>query len=66
MKSTDFKECPVCGGDGINVTSRIEPRCCMNFDQYGGCCNCPEPDQVLDVEQCQLCEATGKIIDYKN
>jgi ribosomal protein L32 len=53
--------CPDCGGDGIIVGVRIEPRCCGNLNEYGGCCNYPVPDQVAEPEQCEKCEATGII-----
>jgi hypothetical protein len=53
--------CPDCKGDGIIVDVRIEPRCCMNFNEYGGCCNYPLPDQVAEQKQCERCQATGQV-----
>lgn len=53
--------CPDCEGTGIVVGVRIEPRCCGNLNEYGGCCNYPVPDQVAEPEQCERCQATGQI-----
>jgi hypothetical protein len=51
--------CEDCNGSGIVVDVRLEPRCCMNFNELGGCCNYPVPDQVLEPRQCERCQSTG-------
>lgn len=53
--------CPDCEGTGIVVGVRIEPRCCGNLNEYGGCCNYPVPDQVVEPKQCERCQATGQV-----
>jgi len=58
----DRKKCTECEGSGLIIDTRIEPRCCMNFTESGGCCNYPVPDQVQDVTQCQRCKATGLVL----
>ena len=54
--------CPDCNGTGIIVSERIEPRCCMNFNESGGCCNYPLPDYLQEQEQCRKCQATGLLL----
>jgi len=51
--------CKECNGTGIVADVRIEPRCCGNFNEFGGCCNYPVPDYIQEPKQCEKCQATG-------
>jgi len=64
MKLTD---CPECQGEGMTITQvGTAAVCCINAYEHGNCCNNPVPEAVFNYEQCQRCEATGKIKDEIN
>ena len=52
--------CPDCGGTGI--TAEVRLWCCGAFEPDGHCCEDPDPEQIQ--EQCEKCQATGRLILY--
>lgn len=56
------KDCKTCDGFGTIPDIGVEPECCGNFDQYGGCCNNPNPIQVVrGMQPCPECEEVNDI-----
>lgn len=55
-----MEECKNCGGSGVIERIGVWARCCGNLDQYGGCCDNPEPEPCPYPEQCDVCQGTGK------
>lgn len=53
--------CYDCKGEGHIINTRTIARCCMNFNDDGGCCNYPLPDQQIEPQQCERCNGTGII-----
>jgi hypothetical protein len=55
------KKCETCEGTGIIIEYEITPICCGNFNEDGGCCNYPIPDEIPEPHPCEECNATGLV-----
>ncbi len=58
--------CPMCDGSGGIIEYKTVAQCCGHFDQYGGCCNNPNPVPQEELFPCEYCEGTGSLKTCKD